>query len=46
MIPKGADKTSAMSAPSAATEIVEIDAVSSSLQLIATWLLKKREIKT
>ena len=45
-MPRGADITKAISAPSAATEIVEIDADSKSPQLIATWLPKNLEINT
>jgi len=45
MMPRGADRTSAINAPRAATEIVEIDAVSRSAQSIATRLLKNRRIR-
>ena len=45
-IPSGADRTSAIRAPKAATKIVDIEVRASSPHSIATRLLKKREIKT
>ena len=44
--PKGAERTSAINAPKAATETVEIVALTSEAQSIATGLEKKRVSKT